>query len=64
MNEQKTFVIYWHGNYGDRDLIGTTNNPNKWIIEHNKERERDGSNKEKLSDFEIIETTNFNVYEK
>jgi len=53
----KTFVIYSHDNYGGIDLIGTTNNPSEWIIEHNKVREEEY--KEKLSDFEIVETTNF-----
>ena len=62
MDEQKIFVIYWHDNYGGIDLIGTTNNPNKWIIEHNKVREEEY--KEKLSDFEIVETTNFKTKTK
>tara|TARA_B100000212_G_C27384017_1_gene538362 strand:+ start:894 stop:1091 length:198 start_codon:yes stop_codon:yes gene_type:complete len=39
---------------GEKELVAITDNPEKWLLEHNKERVADGAEPEELSDFEII----------
>ena len=45
------FNIYYEDSYGRIDLIATTNNPNKWLEDNNKDREEP----ESLDDFQIEE---------
>ena len=47
----KLFNIYYEDSYGRIDLIATTNNPNKWLEDNNKDREEP----ESLDDFQIEE---------
>ena len=47
----KLFNIYYEDSYGRTDLIATTNNPNKWLEDNNKDREE----AESLDDFQIEE---------
>ena len=54
------YLIYFDystlGQYdGKKELQAITDNPKKWLSEHNKQRKADGNPSEKLSDFEIIE---------
>ena len=59
MKIEQIYIINYVDNYGNSEIMGTTNNPKKWIKEHNKIREDEY--KEKLSDFKIEETINFRI---
>ena len=54
----KTYVIKY---LEDGNIEGATNNPNKWLELHNKQREQDGSKPEQMFEFEFIKVkeTNF-----
>ena len=47
--------IYYHDEYGNTDLVATTNNVDKWLKSSNEDRKRDGHDAESLDDFEIKE---------
>ena len=48
--------IYYHDEYGNTDLVATTNNVDKWLKSSNEDRIRDGHDAESLDDF-IEETS-------
>ena len=47
--------IYYHDEYGNTDLVATTNTVDKWLKSSNEDRIRDGHDAESLDDFEIKE---------
>ena len=49
------YNIYWYDCYGNRSLMDTTNNVDKWLEENNKQRIADGEEAERLDQFEIEE---------
>jgi len=49
------FNIYWHDGCGNRDYVATTNNLDKWLVDHNEWRVAEGNEPESLDDFEIEE---------
>ena len=51
----KIFLIYWHDGCGHIDLQAVTNDLEKWIEDHNSEREADNMEPEGLEDFDIVE---------
>ena len=53
----KLYNIYWYDSYGNRSLMDTTNNVDKWLEENNKQRIADGEEPEELSDFDIDRVT-------
>ncbi len=57
MKTEQIYVISYVDNCGNTELMCVTNNPKKWIEQHNKTRENEDKNK--LSDFKIVETVNF-----
>tara|TARA_R100001163_G_scaffold63489_1_gene55532 strand:- start:938 stop:1126 length:189 start_codon:yes stop_codon:yes gene_type:complete len=57
------FIIFNTNCYGDLSLIATTNNLDKWLKDHNKERVSEGNEPDELDDFEIVEDTGY-IYEE
>ena len=57
------FNIYWHDGCGNRDYIATTNNLDKWLVDHNEWRVAEGNEPEDLDDFEIEEGNSY-IYEE
>ena len=55
------YNIYWYDSYGNRSLMDTTNNVDKWLEENNKQRIADKEKPECLHDFDI-EETEFLIY--
>ena len=53
----KLYNIYYEDNtYGNNPSYEcTTDNPQKWLFEHNKQRMADGSDTEKMDDFKVEE---------
>jgi hypothetical protein len=47
------YNIYWNDGCGNRDLVATTNNLDRWLKDHNKRRIADGEEPESLDDFEF-----------
>ena len=62
--EMTLYNIYYHDGCGNKDLVATTNNLDKWLKANNQERVADGNEPEKLEDFEIQETDSFIFEEK
>ena len=54
----QVYVVYYTESSGNKYIETITNNPKKWLKNHNIDREEDA--KEKLDDFELVLTT----YEK
>ena len=51
-------IFYIDTTYGDKPSYEcTTDDPNKWLLEHNKDRVADGNEPEYVDDFEVVETT-------
>jgi len=48
-------IFYDYGNEYYHET--TTDNPKKWLEEHNKERIADGEMEESLDDFDVVEIT-------
>tara|TARA_Y100001963_G_scaffold47704_1_gene67121 strand:+ start:415 stop:612 length:198 start_codon:yes stop_codon:yes gene_type:complete len=63
MSEVKLYNIYWYDSYGNRSLIVTTNNVDKWLEENSKQRIANGELPESLNDFEIEEVQTI-IYSK
>ena len=63
MSEVKLYNIYWYDSYGNRSLIDTTNNLDKWLTENNEQRIANKELPENLSDFEIEEVQTI-IYSK
>jgi len=55
MKEVKLYNIYWYDSYGNKSLIDTTNDLDKWLEENNEQRIVNGEKSESLNDFEIEE---------
>ena len=55
MSEVKLYNIYWYNSYGNKSLIDTTNDLDKWLEENNEQRIVNGEKSESLNDFEIEE---------
>mgnify|MGYP003125532872 FL=1 len=55
MSEVKLYNIYWYDSYGNKSLIVTTNNVDKWLEENSKQRIANGELPESPNDFEIEE---------
>ena len=49
------YNLYWYDSYGNRSLMDTTNNVDKWLEENNKQRIANGEEAERLDQFEIEE---------
>ena len=49
------YNIYWYDSYGNKSLIVTTNNVDKWLEENSKQRIANGELPESPNDFEIEE---------
>ena len=47
------YNIWWHDGCGHRDHVDTTNDLDKWLVDHNKSRVNEGERTEELDDFEI-----------
>ena len=58
------FNIYWNDGSGNTDLIATTNNLDRWLKDHNKERVSEGNEPDELDDFEIEEADAYIYKEK
>ena len=63
MSEVKLYNIYWYDSYGNKSLIVTTNNVDKWLEENSKQRIANGELPESLNDFEIEEVQTI-IYSK
>ena len=49
------FLIYYNDGCNNIDLIAVTNDLEKWIENHNSEKEADDMEPEGLEDFDIVE---------
>ena len=58
------FNIFYTDCYGDQSLIATTNDLDRWLKDHNKERVSEGNDPDELDDFEIEEGTSIYIYEE
>ena len=58
------FNIFFTDCYGDQSLIATTNDLDRWLKDHNKERVSEGNDPDELDDFEIEEGTSRYIYEE
>ena len=58
------FNIFYTDCYGDQSLIATTNNLDRWLKDHNKERVSEGNEPDELDDFEIEEADAYIYKEK
>ena len=47
------YKISYINNYGEKEAVGMTDNPDRWLEHYNKVRIGDGNEPEKLDDFEI-----------
>jgi len=56
-------VIFYTDAFGHQSLIATTNNLDKWLVDHNSWRVADGNEPESLDDFEIEEADAY-IYEE
>ena len=63
MSEVKLYNIYWYDSYGNKSLIDTTNDLDKWLEENNEQRIVNGEKSESLNDFEIEEVETI-IYSK
>ena len=63
MSEVKLYNIYWYDSYGNKSLIVTTNNVDKWLEENSKQRIANGELPESPNDFEIEEVQTI-IYSK
>ena len=61
MERMKLYLIYWYDGSGNKDLLATTNNTDKWLVDNNKECEE--GYEETLDDFHIEERSAY-IYSK
>ena len=60
----KLYNIYWHDGMSRLPIhVATTDSPEKWLKDNNKQRVRGGEEPEALNDFEI-EEVNVEFYEE
>ena len=58
------YSIYYVDSDGSKYLEAITNSPEKWLEEHNKDREADGNDEEYLDDFKIEQSNYLHFGEK
>lgn len=57
------YKITYINSYGERENVGITDNPDRWLKHYNEMRVNDGNEPDELDDFEI-EQVDIELYDK